>query len=142
MRNARTLLLAVATLLLDAVSEGSMVDTLLTPEPLGADPRTPLGWTAELIVDGTLDDLLHTAGLVLDGLEVGQLHVESPKISFEVCHPGESSRHPFHDLSGLSEGLGWIHPCGLFVLNASPIGHCQLIEQFKSRGGLLQGSIQ
>jgi hypothetical protein len=59
---------AVATLLLDAVSEGSMVDTLLTPEPLGADPRTPLGWTAELIVDGTLDDLLHTAGLVLDGL--------------------------------------------------------------------------
>ena len=30
---------------------------------------TPLGWTAELIVDGTLDDLLHTAGLVLDGLD-------------------------------------------------------------------------
>lgn len=60
---------AVATLLLNAMGEGSLINTLLTPEPLGPDPRTPLAWTAELIVDGTLDDLLHTAGLVLDGLD-------------------------------------------------------------------------
>lgn len=60
---------AVARPLLFVVEQGGLVDQLLASTPRGTDPRVPRAFLGELVVDGTLDELLGLVDLTLDALD-------------------------------------------------------------------------
>ncbi len=54
--------------LVAVLAEGSLVAELSTPRATGDDPRVPVAYLAELVTDGTLDDLLALMDLALDAM--------------------------------------------------------------------------
>lgn len=55
--------------LLDVLAEGSLVAEIVASRPSGDDPRVPMAWFAELVTDGTLDEVLALVDVALDAME-------------------------------------------------------------------------
>lgn len=59
----------IAEPLLRIVEQGRLTDEILRADPAATDLRTPQAYLAELIVDGTLDELLRLVDLTLSALD-------------------------------------------------------------------------
>jgi hypothetical protein len=67
---------AIADPLLRVVEQGTLVHELLTPRPTGTDLRSPQSFLAQIVVDGTLDELLRLVDLTLSALDALQSPTE------------------------------------------------------------------